>query len=753
MVRSPGPHRIMERVRAIKEACLQNEPAFCTAVCPFHLDVRDMVAKIQRGGFNAAFRTYLNAVGFPGIVTALCDEPCKQVCPRGARDGAISMRLLEKAATDYAHNTNPNSYNLPPKNKRVAIIGAGISGLACALRLAAKKYEVTVYERADRIGGQLWELLPPEVFLGDIARQFQYEEYTLCLNAEIGSLDDLSCDAIYVATGAGGTDFGLECDRNGAFASTRPGIFLGGSLMGGNSIQAMADGLHTSGAIERYIKAGSMNHPHETSSTKLVLDAARIAPTDPVWPADGVSYTREEAIQEANRCLKCACDACIRTCDLMRYFKKYPKRIEEEVEITIHPGTLDGNGTVATRLISTCNQCGLCKEVCPQHIDVGDLMLSSHRAMRAKGAMPWAFHDFWLRDMEFTNGADAQLCRAPAGYSQSSTMFFPGCQLGASDPRYVTASYRWLLAQKPDTALMLNCCGAPAEWAGDQGLHGQVIAALRDRWAALGKPTTVFACPTCKQMFGKYLPEIEGVFLYDLVLQAGTCLLEKAQGETVSVFDPCASREEPGVQQAIRALARQAGLVLEPLPLEKRLAACCSWGGQVKIAHPPYARYVTEARIAGSEYPYLAYCANCRDIFAAAGKPCYHILDIIFGLNAAERVPPTITERRENRARLKKQVLSEFWQSEVEMKQSKIKLHISPQLRKMLDSDMILEADIEAVIEQCESSGKKILDPSSGHLIGHLQIGKVTYWAEYLPVDEGFELVKAYSHRMGIEED
>ncbi len=744
----------MGRVRAIKEACLQHEPAFCTAVCPFHLDVRDFIAKLQRGSFNAAYRVYLNAVGFPGIVAALCDEPCKQVCPRRAKDGAISMRLLETAAMTYARNLNPNNYNLSPKNARVAIIGAGISGLACALRLAAKTYDVTVYEQADRIGGQLWELLPPAVFLQDIERQFMYEKYTLCPNTEIANLGQLDFDALYIATGLGGADFGLKRDENGAFASTRPGVFMGGSLTGGNSIQAMADGLHAASAIERYIKAGGMNHPYEINCTKLELDPSLVVQADLVLPQDGVSYTQDEAILEAKRCLKCACDACIRYCDLMRYFKKYPKRIEEEVEITIHPGTLDGNGTVATRFISTCNQCGLCKEVCPKNIDVGDFLLHSHRAMREKGAMPWAFHDFWLRDMEFTNSADAHLARLPAGYTQSGYMFFPGCQLGASDPQYVTASYRWLLTVKPDTALVLGCCGAPAEWAGDVKLHGEVVAKWRGHWIAFGKPRVVFACPTCKQVFKKYLPEIEGVFLYDLILQAKVSPAKAANGETVSVFDPCSSREEPEVQQTVRELAKQAGLALEPLSLEKRLAACCSWGGQVKLTHPPYARYVAETRVAQGDKPYIAYCANCRDIFATAGKPCYHILDIVFGLNKSERVPPTLTERRNNRVRLQRQSLNEFWKDQVEMEQgpSKINLRIAPQLKLKLDREMILETDIEAVVEYCESSGRKVLDPESGHFSGHLQIGQMTFWAEYRAMGEGFELINAYGHRMGIEE-
>jgi hypothetical protein len=65
---------------------------------------------------------------------------------------------------------------------------------------------------------------------------------------------------------------------------------------------------------------------------------------------------------------------------------------------------------------------------------------------------------------------------------------------------------------------------------------------------------------------------------------------------------------------------------------------------------------------------------------------------------------------------------------------------------------MILESDIEAVIEHCENSGRKMLDPNSGHFIGHLQVGNMTYWAEYALVENGFELFNAYSHRMSIDE-
>ena len=316
---------------------------------------------------------------------------------------------------------------------------------------------------------------------------------------------------VYVATGAGGPDFGLVPDPGGAFASTRPGCFLGGSLAGRTTMEALADGLKASHALERYLKVGSMNHPADRITTQLKLDPSRIPAVDAVVPADGRAYTQEEAVREAKRCLLCACDACFRACDLMHYFRKFPKRIAEEIHLSVHPGTLDGNGTLATRLMSTCNQCGLCKEVCPEGIDTGDIFLQGHRAMHAQGAMPWAWHEAFKQDMAFAVD-EAGLSRMPAGFGKSRYLFFPGCQLGGSDPRYVTESYRFLREHWPDTALTLGCCGAPAEWAGDEEARAGVMDRISEDWKAFGQPTFVFACPTCRLMFKRHLPEIQGVF-------------------------------------------------------------------------------------------------------------------------------------------------------------------------------------------------------------------------------------------------
>lgn len=733
------------------ENCLQNEPPFCVSACPFGLDVKDFIGKLQKGNFQTAYKAYLHAVGFPGIVAALCPEPCKGDCPRGACGGAIGMRLLERAAIAHARNLEPPSFNVPPKQKTVAVIGAGPSGLACALRMATRGYEVTLFEKSGRIGGHLHDLLPPDAFLPELERQFMHETYALRLDTEIRSLDDLSFDAIYVATGAEGPDFGLVADPGGAFASTRPGVFLGGSLMGRDTMGALADGLRASHALERFLKVGSMNQPVEAITTQLKVDAARIAPVPAVIPAEGQIFTPEEAVAEARRCLLCACDACYRACDLMHYFRKFPKRIAEEIHLSVNPGTLDGNGTLATRLLSTCNQCGLCRSVCPEGIDTGDIFLQGHRAMQAKGAMPWAWHHAFLEDMASASG-EAALCRLPDGVDKARYLFFPGCQLGASDSRYVSEGYRFLRSHWPDTALSLGCCGAPAEWAGDEGLRGSVMDRIRQDWESFGRPVFVFACPTCRLMFKRHLPELPGVFLYELFQERGA-VPALPEPRKASVFDPCASREEPELQRIIRALAEQAGFELEPLPMEGRLAECCSYGGQVAIAHPPYARHIVQDRIAGGPQPFIAYCSNCRDLFAKAGKPTWHILDLLFGLNSPERLPSTLSGRRTQRLALKRLMLEEFWNETLEPETPAMELILSPELKQKLSDAYLLEADLAAVVEHCERTGRKVVDPESGHFHGHLMIGPMTYWAEYRPApDGGFELLNAYGHRMAIEE-
>lgn len=742
--------------REIAAGCLENEEPACKEACPFHLDIREFVTRVRQGRWDAAYRTLETAVGFPAIVALLCDEPCRSACPRREADCAVELKRLEAAVLAYAANKKANKYNLPKKDARVAVIGAGLGGLACALRLANRKYDVTVFEKSGEIGGIIRQHPAYGVFIEDIGRQFANEEYGLLLNRRILNLDELlpdkRFDAVYVATGKGGDDFGLlsPLKKTAAgpppYPSEAPGVFLGGMLTGASLMEAAAQGLRAAGLIEAYLKTGNMKGLPPRSASRLVVDPGSFVRAKGIREAEGGLYSREEAAAEAARCARCRCDACVRHCDMMRLFRKFPKRVAEEVEATVNPGSIDGEGTMATRLISTCNQCGLCASVCPVGIDVGTMISEARHALHKRGGMPWAFHEFWLRDMAYANGEYASFISIPEPYEKSECMFFPGCQLGASDPRYVSEPYKFLTGIKPDTAIFAHCCGAPAIWAGDAELAEEVKSRIIDAWKGLGEPRAIFACPTCMKVFEDFMPEITGELLFDIMNEWGFVSPAGGKGREVSIFDPCAARERPASRESVRSLARSAGLTLIPLPYEGELAKCCSFGGQIDIAAPNYAKRLAGERAAAGCAPYVTYCSNCRDVFADAGKEAYHILDALFGLNEAPRRAPSASERRKNRRRLCGEM------TRMPMPDPGFPLVMDDEVRAKVDSSRLLESDIISVIGECEREGRKFFDAENGHFFGCGEIGHHTLWVEYAP-DGGsaYRLFGAYSHRMKLE--
>lgn len=817
------------------ERCRQHEVSFCTAACPLGVDVNTMISRIQEGRYGAAYKTYRNAAGFPHIAAAICDEPCAAACPLGKisdgdpallREGgtaggtaegseealddnasnseAIRLRQLERAVLEYTRRKDPTSYNLPKKDRRIAIIGAGVSGMACALRLATKQFQVTVYEKTDTTGGMLPEIMDPELMAMDFDLQMKDLEVDFCLNRKIESLEEIASgfDALYIATGKDGSDFGFPTNPEGRrltgetddphapcgrIGST--GVFLGGSLLGRSPVEALSDGLFMATAIDNFLMTGNLKYPVR-KPTRCAVDEAAVKTGPAVIPASGDLYTKEEGIAEAGRCLKCQCSGCRLHSDLVEYARKWPLRLRDELLATTAPGKSELHATPAVRLINSCTQDGVFCKVCPEGIDLDGMIQAARFRMHKLGKMPWAFNDFFLRDLDFTQSDAAFLSRrapdgelTPGENRESAYAFFPGCQLAAGEPELVMDSYEYLLSHAPDTGLMLGCCGVPALWAGDEDRHGEVISRLRREWEALGKPTLVLACPTCRNQLAQFLPEAETVFLYHLIDRWG--LPDDPEDEKdsshgqfhfpseASVFDPCATSSGDSVRHDIRSLCAELGMSLTSLPVQEKWTACCSFGGHGEIADPEFASFVRGKRIRENDLPYITYCINCRDAFLTEGKETAHILNLIFN-----RPPetPTVTRRRINRIRLKRRMLERFWQEETagstgeeEMDRQDsftvdrdfasseesigITLLISPQVRKKISDEYILEQDAANVIAFCERTGRTLRNEETGTLTGYRKVGNLTLWAEYRPTEEEktYELLNAYTHRMEIE--
>ena len=301
------------------------------------MDVRSYLDKVGKGRWVAAYKVLRNATVFPGIVSALCDEPCRAHCQRTLLgDEAIAMRDVEAACLRYANSRKAESYVIPPKNKRVAVVGAGTAGLSCALNLAQKKYAVTVFEKSDGWGGSLRSHLRFAEFDADIALQFSAVDVEFRYRTEVGTLDALAdCDAVYIATGAGGDSFGLlQSWAEDTFSTSVPRVFMGGALCGATLMEGIAQGTEVSKIIEGFLQTGKASRPHgdyDKDKCDRYLKHDGVASKPLVQPHGPDGYTEGEAREEAERCLQCDCDSCMAACEMLKRFRKDPHKIAVEV--------------------------------------------------------------------------------------------------------------------------------------------------------------------------------------------------------------------------------------------------------------------------------------------------------------------------------------------------------------------------------------------------------------------------------------
>jgi Fe-S oxidoreductase len=738
-------------------ACVRGQLPSCGTACPLNLDVRQIIRHMKQADFTAAYKAYRVKAIFPEIVANICDEPCKGACVRRDLDESISLRLLERACVDFAVSKTVPSFNLPRKMQRIAVIGAGLSGLTCAVKLASKNYPVTIYEKSSRMGGRLWDLLDADIFLPAIRAQLDTTNCDLRFETRIAALSDIEYDAAVVATGEGGEVWDLLGGMNAqSFGTGVPGVFVIGNILGTTPVEDIAQGAIAGHSVEKFIKVGGMDGIpvtfRQTRST-FAMDLSRVPGRMAIAPGVQGVYDEQAACAEADRCLMCDCTVCSDGCELFSFTGRMPKEIVAESVASLHTRT-SVSGQYATRVLSSCNLCGLCGKTCPQGIDMGQFCSDFRVFKHEDGMLPPAFHDFVMRDMQFANN-EAYLARAAPGRSTARYLFFPGCQLAASDPRYVEVTYHHLLQHIPDLALILGCCGAPAEWAAETALRDSVVERLTVEWERFGKPDFVFACPTCKHQFKKHMPEIQGTSLYDLLLETEPPELKTGAKSEACVFDPCSSRYDESMQRSVRQLAERAGISLTELHYSGEKAQCCGWGGHIAAASPKLFNTIVQNRSSASPLPYVTYCANCQEVFSRRGKASRHILEIVLGLEKTEHRLPSLGQRRTNRIAAKRTVLKREWGLDVTDAENEVhhtKVAISEELLSKMYDALILEEDVYKTIDYCETSGNVVYDSSRDVFIGHLRIGIITYWVEYTKTDEGCTLTNVYSHRVEIVE-
>ena len=202
-----------EKLRDQGARCMDCGIPFCHKGCPLGNIIPDWNDLVYRGRWDEAIHRLHSTNNFPEFTGRVCPAPCEEACVLNINNNPVTIKQIEKQIIDHAWKHEFVAPNPPPAKtgKKVAVIGSGPAGLACAQQLARAGHDVTVLERADRIGGLLRYGIPDFKMEKDLIdrrmAQMEAEGVTFRTGVSVGadvSADQLRAeyDAIVIAAGA-----------------------------------------------------------------------------------------------------------------------------------------------------------------------------------------------------------------------------------------------------------------------------------------------------------------------------------------------------------------------------------------------------------------------------------------------------------------------------------------------------------------------------------------------------------------------
>lgn len=368
----------------------------CQRACPAHMNIPLMIRQIEAGRFREAIQTIKENIPLPAVLGRICPAPCENACRRRSYDAAVSICSLKRAAADF--DLAQESPCVPAGEKstgqRVAVIGAGPTGLSAAFYTLRFGHACDVYDKNPLPGGMIRygipdddlpkSVLDAEIQIIEKMGAVFLLERTLGENLEWENLRD-SYDAVILAVGKTGphlfasteiklSNRGILIDKK-TFQTSSPGVFAGGNAVFAPSsplaIRSVAQGKEMAFAVNQFLNGeavagtpprflSTVGRIRENEFLEYLKEACDSGRVSPINPDEG--YTEKEVIEESRRCFGCDCrkpDSCrLRTyaeeyqASLRRFPSLERQKIQKNIQhekIVFEPGK--------------CIKCGLCVQI------------------------------------------------------------------------------------------------------------------------------------------------------------------------------------------------------------------------------------------------------------------------------------------------------------------------------------------------------------------------------------------------------
>jgi Fe-S oxidoreductase len=350
---------------------------------------------------------------------------------------------------------------------------------------------------------------------------------------------------------------------------------------------------------------------------------------------------------QSEKCIECK--LCRKEC---LFLQKYgsPKHIAD----TYNPASPQDQ-----KMAFECSLCQLCAAVCPVKINPAAMFLEIRREAVARGAQNFSDYGVILNYEKRGTSKRYSYYALPAN---CDTVLFPGCTLPGTRPDRVKALFAHLRKTIPRLGIVLDCCTKPSHDLGREGHFQAMFHEMKDYLLRHDVQNVLVACPNCFRVFKEYGAGLRVQTVYEHL--AATALPETANiPGTVTVHDPCVTRDETPIHATIRRLAAEKSLTIQEMKHHGRKTICCGEGGSVGCVNPDYSKGWGIRRQSEAEGTrILTYCAGCAN-FLGALHPTSHILDLLFepeatlaGTVKISRAPWTYLNRLRLKSHFKKQI-------------------------------------------------------------------------------------------------